>query len=396
MAEDNKEISEIIDYKPPIQNEGDFHSIPIVSDHKRKKSKENEDLTYTWNDSHEKLLKTWGERSHYYSIMHERAGKYYSKWHKWLGLPCKLVLGIVSSVEFAQLSNNPDNGSWSFFFVGFLSLLGLGIELSQEFFDYESRSTKHFLASVVYDKLNMDISVELSYPRNQRIGVKNFLKSVRKVLSDTKNTSPEIPNHILDKYIKEVETAITLSTSISIYEEQTPQKTNCKDTDSPNINNNHSTNNNTSNSKLNPKEGKKQKAKQKANSADLSNKEILQSPRRVITFLRTFEDEVGSEDGSTRNRTSSTPRMVNKKEIAIDVKSEEENKNNETNSNINFNSNPNSNPNRIVGTVNLINMENYESAGISDLQDEFAEEMQKRLKEKQKKFEEFQLNRFSG
>lgn len=178
------------------------------------------DEGHEWNEVHEKLLKGWGERSQYYSIMHDRAGKHYEKLNKWMGLPCKILLSVISSVEFAQLSQaqQESNTQWSSYLVGFIAIVGLIIELSQDFLAFESKSTKHFLSAISYDKLYMEVASELSHPRNRRINVKSYLRSVKRSLCDIKDTSPDIPIKILDKYLKEVDQTILLPVPITVNE----------------------------------------------------------------------------------------------------------------------------------------------------------------------------------
>jgi hypothetical protein len=170
-----------------------------------------EDQGYEWNTHHENLLKSWSEISKHYSVLHEHSGKFYSKIHTVLGLPSKIIFGVLSSIEFSQLSNDGDSNQWAKYVVGFMSLVGLCISLAQEFLAYESLSFKHFKMVSLYEKLYIDIQIELSYPVEKRINIKAFLRNIKNRLMDHKSISPSIPDHIVNKYIQNHEKDINLS-----------------------------------------------------------------------------------------------------------------------------------------------------------------------------------------
>jgi len=179
------------------------------------------DLGFEWNNQHENLLKLWGERSQYYSVMHDRAGKYYSKWNKYLRIPCKIILALVGSIQFAQLSNL-DNVQWSSYLSGFLAIVGFMIEMGHEFLGFDIVAAKHFSASMIYDKLYMDVSIELSHPAPKRSNVRAFVRRIRQILANTKGASPDIPIHILDKYMTEINNKLLLPNPIEIYIDTKP------------------------------------------------------------------------------------------------------------------------------------------------------------------------------
>jgi hypothetical protein len=176
------------------------------------------DVGFTWNETHEKLLKQWGERSQYYSIMHDRAGKHYATLNKWIGLPCKIILVLIGSVEFSQ-TNKQEDSTWSPYLTGFAAILGLVINLSQDFLGFGDRATKHFLSAVAFDKLHLDVSMELTHPKDKRTNVRSYMRSIRRNLCDIKDTSPDIPIRILDNYMKEIDKTVLLPTEIVIHKE---------------------------------------------------------------------------------------------------------------------------------------------------------------------------------
>lgn len=198
-----------------MEEKDDIH----VRRNSRSVSVHEHDIGFEWNNQHENLLKLWGERSQYYSVMHDRAGKYYAKWNKWLRIPCKIILALVGSIQFAQLSNL-DNVQWSSYLSGFLAIVGFMIEMGHEFLAFDITAAKHFSASMIYDKLYMDVSIELSHPASKRSNVRAFVRRIRQILSNTKGASPDIPIHILDKYMTEINNKLLLPNPIEIFHDK--------------------------------------------------------------------------------------------------------------------------------------------------------------------------------
>lgn len=272
------------------------------------------DIGFEWNTYHENLLKLWGERSQYYSVMHDRAGKYYSKWNKYLRIPCKVILALVGSIQFAQLSNL-DNVQWSSYLSGFLAIVGFMIEMGHEFLGFDIVAAKHFSASMIYDKLYMDVSIELSHPAPKRSNVRAFVRRIRQILANTKGASPDIPIHILDKYMTEINNKLLLPNPIEIY----------IDTKPPTLNSN------------------------------IHDKCLSISVDNNLHKDMTTQSNLNVNVDTNEDRTQ--PNMTTIKQSASSITDDQP---------------------------------------ISDIQDEFAAEMEKRLQSKKDKIEEYQMKRFAS
>jgi hypothetical protein len=160
------------------------------------------DLGAQWNTNHETLVKSWSHRAECYSRMHDTAGKYYLRLHRWFGVPCKLILFAVGSIQFSQLSNSQDN-LWSFYISGFIAMVGLMIELGKECLTFDQTASQHFTAAATYDKLHLDIQTQLSFDAAERLNVKAFLRHCKHVLSNMKETV-NIPSHVLEVFLAQL------------------------------------------------------------------------------------------------------------------------------------------------------------------------------------------------
>lgn len=187
-------------------NDDDEHKASLVVDRRNSHtpSVHQQDVGYEWNDDHETLLKKWKDRSDHYIHLHSLAGKQFSKFHSWLGLPTKVLLSLIASIEFSQLSNESNSG-WTFYFNGVVALTALALEAAQDYLGLAPRASKHYSASNIYEKLAMSIEMEMCNPREKRVNVRAFLRRAKATLQNLKETAPDVPERILEAYLKELE-----------------------------------------------------------------------------------------------------------------------------------------------------------------------------------------------
>lgn len=161
------------------------------------------DLGFEWNDQHEELAKKWKDRCEQYSKLHNLAGKYYEKLNTIISLPTKLLLTLIATIEFSQLSQ-VDQSTWSFYFNGFLAILTLLIQQARDYLGWNMRVTKHFNVANSFEKLATGIEVELCNTFDKRINVKAFMRYCKTNLQNLKENSPSIPDSVLEKYLKDM------------------------------------------------------------------------------------------------------------------------------------------------------------------------------------------------
>jgi hypothetical protein len=164
-----------------------------------------EDIGFEWNTFHENLLKKWQERCEHYSKLHNLSGKYYDKLNTIISLPTKLLLTLIATIEFSQLSQVDSQSTWSFYFNGFIAILTLLIQQARDYLGWNARVTKHFNVANAYEKIGTNIEVELCNPVDKRINVRAFMRYCKNMLQNLKETSPSIPDKILDIYLNNID-----------------------------------------------------------------------------------------------------------------------------------------------------------------------------------------------
>jgi hypothetical protein len=169
------------------------------------------DEGYKWNSHQEEVVKGWGNTSQYYYVMHNRSAKYYQTLNKWLGIPATALAAIVGTAEFGSLAGDQCDMAWVHVMGGILALIATGLGIAYNFLEYEKRASKHLLASSLYESFYLDVVEELAFKPQDRTNVKAFMRSSKKTLKSLKEASPDIPEHILDKYIKDLDHALVLA-----------------------------------------------------------------------------------------------------------------------------------------------------------------------------------------
>jgi len=124
-----------------------------------------------------------------------------------MGLPVLVLTSIISTLEFATAANSCDT-AWVNILAGLLAMVCAALSAAHNFLGFQERYQKHYAVSVEYDSLYMEIAEQLSYYREQRINVRVFIRNMMRILKTLKKSAPDIPEHILDKFIKDVDRVI--------------------------------------------------------------------------------------------------------------------------------------------------------------------------------------------
>lgn len=158
-----------------------------------------EQVNLIWSDSLENILKSIGEKSSCYSILHRNSEIKYSKLNNYYALPTSILSTLSGALSIGSNSifgNDP----YASVYIGMLSLFTGIISSINSYFNYAKRSENHRLISIQYSKLFNFINLELSLNRNDRMNPKQMLKIIRIELERLIETSPPISKEIIDDF----------------------------------------------------------------------------------------------------------------------------------------------------------------------------------------------------
>lgn len=148
-----------------------------------------------WNNDQLKRLSEYRDEFEVFSIMHNRAAAYCSRWSKWLSTP-SIALGTCATGA-AFMLNVP-------YLSGVCALASTIIMSVEKLYKFEERHSNHTGASDAHRMLFMDLDSVLLSNEKPSFDV-YFPQLVTKYKQLTKS-SPIIPEAVLEKYLLDVST----------------------------------------------------------------------------------------------------------------------------------------------------------------------------------------------
>jgi hypothetical protein len=154
----------------------------------------------TWNPQLELILAQEGERALCYAWLHNNSQKRYSKFDTYITLPVIVLSTVSGSASIGSQSLFPNQANISSIAIGSLTLTVGVLNTVSSYFGWGKRSEAHKSAATTYSKIHRFIMIELSLPRNERMTPKDMLKIIRDQLDRLLETSPQIPDPIIESF----------------------------------------------------------------------------------------------------------------------------------------------------------------------------------------------------
>jgi hypothetical protein len=162
----------------------------------------------TWNVHLERIISEEGERAECFSWLHTQAEKKFNRLNTSITLPV-IVLSTIAgtaSIGAQGLESGDAMGKFINMAFGGLSLVVGVLNTVSSYFSWAKRAEAHRISAITYNKIYRFIVVELALPRNERMLAKDFLKTIREDLDRLNETSPAVPDNIIqifkDKFEK--------------------------------------------------------------------------------------------------------------------------------------------------------------------------------------------------
>ena len=150
-----------------------------------------------WNYAIENLIKGIGEKSLSLNWLHSKSEKKYSHLNNILTIP-SIILSTLAGVGTSAFGADKNIN----FLMGAISILVSILTTLNSYFMFAKRAELHRITSVSYSKLYLQISIELSLPRNKRMSVKSFMKIVSDLIQRLNEIQPQIPDSVIKNYNK--------------------------------------------------------------------------------------------------------------------------------------------------------------------------------------------------
>jgi hypothetical protein len=169
-----------------------------------------EDLKY--NSHLEEIISAEAEKALVLRWLHDQSEKKYSHHNTFITIPviCISTLAGTASIGSESLFGGSDAAP---VVIGMMSLIVSVLNVVSSFFGWAKRSEAHRICSINYGKLHRLIAMELALPRDQRVPAKHFLKDIRSQIDRLNETSPAIPDSVINAFstrMKNLKSNVTL------------------------------------------------------------------------------------------------------------------------------------------------------------------------------------------
>jgi len=154
----------------------------------------------SWNSQLELILSQEGERALCYSWLHNNSQKRYTRMDTYITLPTILLSTLSGSASIGSASIFPGLANVASLAIGCLSLSVGVLNTVSSYFGWGKRSEAHKSAAMTYSKIHRFIMIELSLPRSERMAAKDMLKVMRDQLDRLMETSPQIPDTVIELF----------------------------------------------------------------------------------------------------------------------------------------------------------------------------------------------------
>ncbi len=183
--------------------------VPVVSTALIQRAQK-EDLCY--NKHLEEVIASEAEKALVLRWLHDQSEKRYAQLNTYIAIPVIVISTLAGTASIGQESLF-GTGDVAPIVIGLMSLSVSVLNVVSNFFSWAKRAEGHRISSINYGKLHRWISIELSLPRTQRVPAKHFLKEIREQIDRLNETSPPIPQSVIDSFrsrLKGIKDDVTL------------------------------------------------------------------------------------------------------------------------------------------------------------------------------------------
>lgn len=159
-------------------------------------------ISSTWNDAQEKLLKGISERSNCMRWLHNQCNLHFESLNFYFTIP-NVVISTLNggfTMSLTSLFPDPTNQKVATTIIGLISIFSGVLITMNQYMKSQQMMEAHRSAALSHGKLHRLIINELTLSRDQRMNALDFLKLVRSEQDRLENTSPSILPQIILKF----------------------------------------------------------------------------------------------------------------------------------------------------------------------------------------------------
>lgn len=171
---------------------------------------ENVDIVkFDWTPEHEKILIEWADKAMCYRWLHTKSYIMFSSLNAWYTIPVIVISTLTGTANFAQQRVPIDFQVYFSMIVGAFNILAGIITTIQQFLKITQLSESHRVSSIAWDKFYRNIKIELAKHPLERADPSHMLKINKEEFDRLMETSPNIPEGIIQNFKNNFNTAAT-------------------------------------------------------------------------------------------------------------------------------------------------------------------------------------------
>lgn len=153
-----------------------------------------------WSVDHENILVEWADKAMCYRWLHGKANSLFSRKNTWYTIPVIVISTLTGTANFAQDRVPSHYQSLFVMTVGAFNILAGIITTVQQFLKITQLNEAHRVSSIAWDKFYRNIKTELAKHPSERLPVIQFLKMCKEEFDRLMETSPVIPEDIIELF----------------------------------------------------------------------------------------------------------------------------------------------------------------------------------------------------
>jgi len=159
-----------------------------------------------WTTEHEGILIEWADKAMCYRWLHSKANAMYSSLNAWYTIPVIIISTLTGTANFAQERVPLQYQSYFVMLVGTFNITAGIITTIQQFLKITQLNEAHRVSSIAWDKFYRNIKIELAKHPSERIDVKQMVKMSKEEFDRLMETSPNVPEKIIEQFKKNFKT----------------------------------------------------------------------------------------------------------------------------------------------------------------------------------------------
>jgi hypothetical protein len=155
-----------------------------------------------WSKENEDILAEWCDIAQCYKWLNLKAHQKYSRLHAWFTIPAITLSTITGTAAFAQTSLPVNMQVYAPMVIGTINIMIGILTTIQQYLKISELNEAHRVAGISWDKFARNIRIELAKKLDERIDAGHMLKICRQEFDRLMETSPMIPEKIVNDFQK--------------------------------------------------------------------------------------------------------------------------------------------------------------------------------------------------